>query len=139
MNPDHFTRNIENDRGGKSENEPSKRDTIGRRLAIDIRPMVAAEAESLRLQAELDGWIVSPEVEQRNGIRPCAYGWQFRIKLPFGKERWSWTHVMNHYWFVFWTTGPNALSEAEHKRRARLLAAEWEDQQPQEREVVTDG
>lgn len=108
--------------------EPSKRDSRGRRLPIDIRPMDAAEAESLRLQAELAGWIVTTEIEQRNGIRPCAYGWQFWIKLP-RRERWAWTHVMNHYWFVFWTTGPNTLPEAERKRRARELADEWEEQQ----------
>lgn len=136
MIPDHFTRDSENGGVIESENGPSKRDSRGRLLRIDIRPMEAAEAESLRLQAEVDGWIVMPEIEQRQGHRPCAYGWQFWLKVPL-HERWHWTHVMNHYWFVFWTTGPNTIGDDERKRRARELAQAWQDQQP--RQVVTNG
>ena len=127
MIPDQISRKLKNEGGGKSENAPRKRDSRGRRLAADITPMEAAEAEALRLQAEATGWRVTDTIEQRNGIRPCAYGWQFFLHVPIG-EGWSWVHIENHYWFVFWTTGPNALTEAERKRRARALAEEWEAQ-----------
>lgn len=104
-------------------NEPQKRDSAGRRLRIDIRPMEAAEAENLRLQARAAGWIVTDEIEQRNGIRPCAHGWQFRIRLPFPNDTWLWTKIDTYVWFLFWT---EELSEKERNARARRMAAEWE-------------
>lgn len=99
-------------------NEPSQRDSRGRLLRLDIRPLTAVEAENLRLEARAAGWIVSDLIEQRDGHRPCAYGWQFWLKVPL-VEMWHWTHVPNYYWFVFWTD--RDLTEPERLARARAL------------------
>jgi hypothetical protein len=102
---------------------PAKRDSRGRRLAIDITPLDAIEAESLRLEAQAAGWIVTEELEQRDGYRPCAYGWQFRLKVPIG-EGWTWVPVSTWHDFYFWTRRDEP--EAARRRLARERISEWE-------------
>jgi hypothetical protein len=102
---------------------PEKRDSRGRRLAVDITPLEAPEAESLRLEAEAAGWIVTSEIEQRPGYRPCAYGWQFRLKVPIG-ERWTWVPISTWYEFYFWTLRDDR--DAVRQQRARERISEWE-------------
>jgi hypothetical protein len=102
---------------------PQKRDSRGRRLAVDITPLEAAEAESLRLEAEATGWIVTTEIEQRDGWRPHAYGWQFRLKVPIG-EGWAWVHIPSWYDFIFWTR--RDVTDAERRRLARQRISDYE-------------
>jgi hypothetical protein len=102
--------------------KPEKRDSRGRRLAVDITPLEAPEAESLRLEAEAAGWIVTQELEQRPGYRPCAYGWQFRLKVPIG-EGWTWVSISTWYEFYWWT---GDRSSRANKLAARRRISEWE-------------
>lgn len=129
MIPDQISRKLKNEGGGKSENAPRKRDTCGRRLAADITPMEAEEAEALRLQAQATGWRVTDTIEQRHGIRPCAYGWQFFLHVPIG-EGWSWVHIENHYWFEFWTS-PRPREQAALMQAAREAIRAWEERDVQ--------
>jgi hypothetical protein len=101
---------------------PAKRDSAGRRLAVDITPLEAAEAESLRLEAEAAGWLVTSEVVQRPGYRPCAHGWQFRLKVPIG-EGWTWVQISTWYEFFYWTAGGSTPAS---KQLARQRITEWE-------------